>query len=40
MKVEMLIGLFIFAVLFLNFIQFLIRLRSEKNQRAEVKGAF
>lgn len=38
MKVEMLIGLFIFAVLFLNFIQLLIRRRSEKIRGQKLKA--
>lgn len=38
MKVEMIIGLFIFAVLFLNFIQFLIRRRSEKIREQKLKA--
>lgn len=37
MKVEMFIGLFIFSVLFLNFIQFLIRRRSEKIREQKLK---
>jgi hypothetical protein len=40
MKVEMIIGLFIFAVLFLNFIQFLIRRRSEKIREQKLKVLF
>ncbi|HIH5151801.1 TPA: hypothetical protein ACYSED_002193 [Citrobacter freundii] len=38
MKVEMFIGLFIFAVLFLNFIQLLIRRRSEKIREQKLKA--
>lgn len=37
MKVEIFIGLSIFAVLFLNFIQFLIRRRSEKIREQKLK---
>lgn len=40
MKVEMIIGLFIFAVLVLNFIQFLIRRRSEKIREQKLKVLF
>lgn len=42
MKAEMIIGLSIFAVLVLYFIQFLIRLRSEKvkQQRAKAFAEF
>ncbi|MEG1467456.1 MAG: hypothetical protein RR987_18165 [Hafnia sp.] len=38
MKVEMFIGLFIFAVLCLNFAQFLIRRRSEKIREQKLKA--
>lgn len=38
MKVEMFIGLFIFAVLFLNFIRFLIRRRSEKIRERKLRA--
>ena len=38
MKVEMFIGLFIFVVLFLSFIQFLIRRRSEKIREQKLKA--
>lgn len=38
MKVEMFIGIFIFAVLFLSFIQFLIRRRSEKIREQKLKA--
>ncbi|MEG2431388.1 MAG: hypothetical protein RSA84_14755 [Acinetobacter sp.] len=37
MKVEIFIGLSIFVVLFLNFIQFLIRRRSEKIREQKLK---
>jgi len=38
MKVEIFIGIFIFAVLFLNFIQFLIRRRCEKIRDQKFKA--
>lgn len=38
MKVEMFIDLFIFSVLLLNFIQFLIRRRSEKIREQKLKA--
>lgn len=38
MKVEMFIGLFIFSVLLLNFIQLLIRRRSEKIREQKLKA--
>ncbi len=38
MKVEMFIGLFIFSVLFLNFIQFFIRRRSEKIRERKLRA--
>lgn len=38
MNVEMFIGLFIFAVLYLNFAQFLIRRRSEKIRERKLKA--
>ncbi|WP_172440533.1 hypothetical protein [Escherichia coli] len=38
MKIEIIIGLSIFAVLILNLIQFLIRQRSEKVRQQKVKA--
>nr|WP_304186549.1 hypothetical protein [Hafnia alvei] len=38
MKFEIFIGIFIFAVLFLNFIQFLIRRRCEKIRDQKFKA--
>lgn len=38
MKIEIFIGLFIFAVLFLNFVQFFIRRRSEKIRERKLRA--